>query len=127
CRGEGVDRVVPNIALLAWLEQQTGKGIVELFADEDGDRAWHEIHSLIRAVLGCVDARCDDEFKQDSAPATLSLQATPRGESAEEICAAIVPAAVLGLFPASHQGLIRDTREMLAHEIADGPIESFVR
>src|ERR1700678_3069072 len=25
CKGEGVDRVVPNTALLAWLEQHTGK------------------------------------------------------------------------------------------------------
>jgi hypothetical protein len=33
CKGEGTDRVTPNTALLAWLEQQTGKAARELFAD----------------------------------------------------------------------------------------------
>jgi len=33
CRGEGVDLVMPNTALLAWLEQQTGKlHAAEIFA-----------------------------------------------------------------------------------------------
>src|SRR5688500_19406345 len=34
CRGEGMDLVVPNTALLAWLEQQTGKSFEETFQDE---------------------------------------------------------------------------------------------
>ncbi len=36
CKGEGVDLVSPNSALIAWLEQQTGKPSAELFADEEG-------------------------------------------------------------------------------------------
>ena len=37
CREGGVDRVTPNPALLSWLEQQTGKPLGELFADERGE------------------------------------------------------------------------------------------
>src|SRR5687767_2915790 len=38
CRGDGIDRVVPNNALLARIEQQTGKPAApDLFADQDGE------------------------------------------------------------------------------------------
>src|SRR5688572_2142107 len=51
CKGEGVDRVVPNTALLAWLEQQTGKAISqELFEDEEGVEPWREVAELVKRV-----------------------------------------------------------------------------
>lgn len=45
CRGEGIDLVTPNAALLAWVEQQTGNAGPkdgrggELYADEAGGRS----------------------------------------------------------------------------------------
>ncbi len=43
CKGDEIDRVTPNEALLAWLEQQTGKPRPELFSDEEGASPWREI------------------------------------------------------------------------------------
>lgn len=37
-KGAGIDLVVPNYPLLAWLEQQTGRDTSELFADEEGSQ-----------------------------------------------------------------------------------------
>src|SRR5205085_9065552 len=35
-RGEGMDLIIPNIALLAWLEQQTGRPLPDLSEALDG-------------------------------------------------------------------------------------------
>ena len=45
--GEGTDRVIPNTALLAWLEQQTGKPARDLFNDEQGEDPWRELRDLV--------------------------------------------------------------------------------
>src|SRR5204863_86496 len=52
------------------------------------------------------------------------LKPSPRGD--DDGTPAIVPAAVLGLFPMHNQGLLRDTKAMLEEKPA-GPIESFLR
>jgi hypothetical protein len=51
CREDEVDRVKPNEALLAWIEQQTGiPQMPELFADESGTRPWREICEIAAQV-----------------------------------------------------------------------------
>jgi hypothetical protein len=72
CRGEGVDLIIPNSALLSWIEQQTGKAPVfsesgepdaasangkaaELFSDEAGEDPWREIRELTRFVCAAME------------------------------------------------------------------------
>src|SRR5882724_9533438 len=50
CRGDGVDLVIPNTALLAWLEQQHSKAHTEIFADDQGADPWREISELTQRV-----------------------------------------------------------------------------
>ena len=53
-------------------------------------------------------------------PKPWRFRPSPRNDD-EDSRAAIVPAAVLGLFPINNQGLLRDTQAMLAEEKLDGP------
>lgn len=63
CKGEGVDRVTPNTALLAWIEQQTGKPLGgEMFADEEGSDPWREISELVRLVCEAMEIRVPEMF-----------------------------------------------------------------
>jgi hypothetical protein len=56
----------------------------------------------------------------------LLLHPTPRNDD-ETAESAILLIAVLGLFPTTRQGLVRDTRSMLADEKPiTGPIQSFL-
>ncbi len=52
---DGVDRVMPNTALLAWVERQTGKRFGELFADEQGQDPWREVNELAAAVAKAME------------------------------------------------------------------------
>lgn len=126
CRGEDVDRVVPNEALLAWLEQQTGKSRGELFSDEEGGAPWKEIAGLVRHVAGVLGIQASAAFAGDELPETLGLVAAPKSDEGEGK-AQIVPAAVLGLYPMANQGLLRDTREMVETGVSGGPIQSFLK
>jgi hypothetical protein len=153
CTGEGTDRVVPNVALLAWLEQQTGKPAHELFSDEQGEDAWREVRELVShvavateinasAFVPMLDPRTDAEPAPDSASANdatteqgavpdleatpLKLKAAPRTEESDD-APAILPCAILGLFPQANQGLLRDMQAMLSGEALRGPVEQFVK
>ncbi len=53
--GEGIDKVMPNTALLVWLEQMTGKKLKTLFADEAGEDPWREIAELTAAVKEALE------------------------------------------------------------------------
>src|SRR4030095_8725774 len=56
CRGDGIDLVGPNNALLAWLEQQTGKPTAaDLFVDQEGDNPWREVGELVAHVCNVLD------------------------------------------------------------------------
>jgi hypothetical protein len=177
CRGEGVDLVMPNTALLAWIEQQTGRlQTNDLFADDEGEDPWREICDLVAHVAKAMNLDPPAEFKpapsapvepapvepappepaakplgsvpgEDEAaassqkseprasclpiPESLQLVAAPRPD-ADSNSPAILPSAVVGLFPMANQGLLRDTQAMLA-QTADpsgppltGPVESFL-
>ncbi len=124
CRGEGVDLVTPNVALLAWLERETGQTFDELFDDEDGTEPWVEVRLLVEAVTKAAGVKGVDA-EALCAIETLRLADTPK---ADELPSepAVLPCSVVGLFPTSKQGLIRDTRDMIAAEALDGPVVSFV-
>jgi AAA domain/REase_MTES_1575/Protein of unknown function (DUF4011) len=141
CKGDEIDRVVPNEALLAWLEQQTGKSRPDLFSDEEGTHPWGEIADLVRHVAGLLDIPTPEIFKkvevkvegtdkveqQDQMPAAIDLAAAPKAEDDDgESKPRIVTSAVLGLFPVANQGLLRDTQALLIGD-PTGPIESFIR
>ncbi len=113
---------MPNAALLAWLERQTGKPAPELFADEAGADPWREISDIVRHVASALDLPAP-EFSAAGAP--LDLVPASRADDPDPK-PAIVQAAVLGLFPMNNQGLLRDMQAMVAGESLDGPVQSFI-
>ena len=136
-KGEGVDRVMPNTALFAWLEQQIGVPFAETNPDEKGDQPWREIDELVRHVAEALKLPVPTPFaaKEAAAPETTSpaldsdvaeftLEPAPR--TGDEAKPAIVAAAVLGLFPTDNEGLLRDTKAMLGDETCAGPVQSFL-
>jgi hypothetical protein len=90
CRGDGIDLVTPNNALLAWLEQQTGKpAAAELFVDQEGEDPWREVCDLVAHVCAQLDLEVPELFqpppKEPASPdggATLVSPSSP--EQTEE-------------------------------------------
>ena len=124
CGASGVDLVVPNMALLAWIEKQTGVLPVELIEDEDGVLPWVEIGELIGYVCKAMGMSVEG-VERFTDPERFGIEPVPamedlKGESV------LLRSAVLGLFPSSNQGLIRDTKAMIAAEGLSGPVESFI-
>lgn len=126
CREDGIDRVVPNTALLAWLERQTGKTIGDLFEDEEGEQPWREIAEIVRHVAATLEINPPTELVGENWPEGFSLSPAPRADDFDAT-AAIFPSAVVGLFPMSNQGLLRDSQAMAKGESLVGPVEPFVR
>ncbi len=117
----GVDRVTPNTALLAWVEQQTGQRLGDLFSDETGEEPWRELNELVAAVCKALELPAPPPFTPDT-----PLSPVPRSDDAQPE-AAILPSAVLGLYPLSNQSLVDDMRALLDGEPISGPLESFLR
>ena len=124
--GDGADRVVPNVALLAWLERQTGQPFGDTDPDEAGDKPWAEIAAIAKRVSELLQAPLPAMFAGDSVPDDVSLQPAPRTDADDEPIATVIPSAVVGLFPMSNQGLLRDMQAMVDGEPVTGPIESFI-
>lgn len=145
-RADGLDMVTPNPALLAWLERETGNApeVDALFNDEEGEDPWREIAELVRLVAGMLDIEAPPELSAWVAEATTppgadeSSTSSPKPQApsppltrtpdtdALPNTAAIVPGAVLGMFPMSNQGLLRDTRKMIETDALDGPVTPFI-
>jgi len=78
-------------------------------------------------------SKSDPALRSTSEPASsestlpkLNLQPAPRGDDESEQ-PVILLSAVLGLFPTAHQGLLRDTRAMIADSAPlNGPIQNFL-
>ncbi|HEY0093234.1 MAG TPA: DUF4011 domain-containing protein, partial [Archangium sp.] len=119
---DGADRVMPNTALIAWVERQTGKRLGELFSDDQGQDPWREINELSTAVATALELPAPAPFT----PETL-LSPTPRSEDESATGATLLPCAVLGLYPLSNQSLVDDMRALVDGEPVQGPIESFLR
>lgn len=119
CREQGAERLVPNHALVAWIERQTGRRIEIADDDASGENTWAEINSLVDLVAKALSI----EYAPVAPDAPLV--AAPRSEGASGV--QVVPAAVLGLYPLSNQSTLLDVREMAAGDVPPGPIESFLR
>jgi hypothetical protein len=125
-RSKGAGVVVPNIALLAWLERQTGHAPKEIFADEDGAKPWHEIVSIVKAVCTQLAIDVPTMFRSaDAIPESLAMLASPKADQDGDQTG-ILPAAVIGLFPMSNQGLLRDTQAMIDNGELAGPLKKFL-
>ncbi|MFN0128568.1 MAG: AAA domain-containing protein [Verrucomicrobiales bacterium] len=110
CAAEGADRLVANPALVAYLERQTGKSLGEVFPDEGALDPWREVKEVLDQMARLLDLPAAPEFL----PAT-PLAPVPTTDQLPK-SAAVLPSAVLGLFPLSNQSLLRDTRWMIEHE-----------
>ena len=120
--GEGADRLIPNPALLAWLEQQTGKSTEGLFTDDAGEDPWRELDSLIALVAKAAETSPVPSFTADT-----PLQPVPRTENLPAK-ATLLPSAVLGLFPTTNPGLLRDTAWMRENEASlTVPVSGFLK
>ena len=148
---------MPNTALLAWIEQQTGKPPLELDGDEEARHPWREICEIVQGVCRTLDIELPELFKlppppppapknEQAASGDPAQTAVPRSEPGEKISfpddfqfelapksddsnakPRILCSAVLGLFPMANQGLLRDTQAMLTSDNLRGPIGSFIR
>lgn len=123
CRGDGIDLITPNPALMAWLERETGKTPQDFFEDEEGAEPWREIRVLIEYVTAALGITPPDPSATD--PESLVLSPIPRADDLPNQ-PAIIQGAVLGLFPASNQGLLRDTRAMIDADAIPEPVAPFV-
>nr|WP_309398462.1 AAA domain-containing protein [Cerasicoccus maritimus] len=119
--GEGADLLIPNPALLAWIEKETGHEVPDLFDDETGDapeKEFAEILEFARKALALKGAEFDFE---------TALQSIPKAEALPDE-SALIPSAILGLFPLANPGLMRDTKWMMANEgTLTGPITRYLR
>ncbi|MBX3381140.1 MAG: DUF4011 domain-containing protein [Phycisphaeraceae bacterium] len=123
CKEDEIDRVIPNESLLAWIERQTGKQPAEFFADENGKDPMREIRSICEYVAGSLDLPLP-EFLSTTDTVSYPVVAIRKDDDAES--PAILPSAVLGLFPTSKQGLLRDTKAMIDEVPQEGPIGRFL-
>ncbi|WP_269542921.1 AAA domain-containing protein [Cerasicoccus fimbriatus] len=118
--GEGADLLIPNPALLAWIEKETGHDVPELFEDETGevpDQEFAEILAFAQKALALDGAVFNF---------TTALSAIPKADALPEK-AALLPGAILGLFPLTNPGLMRDTKWMIANEgQLSGPITRYL-
>jgi hypothetical protein len=120
-KGEGIDKVIANFPLLAWLEQQTGRDTSELFDDDDGSQPWREINELVALLAETLHIANPPVFS-----AASGLEQVPETAALPD-AARFLNAAVLGLFPLSNQGLLRDLKAMAAGESISSTVEPFLR
>jgi hypothetical protein len=121
CAESGIDRVIPNWALLAWLSQQVGRKLVPTFDDPDGSAPWEELQALEQLVRDALKLSGDAVVGPQ-----IALRPTPKLEDTDG--SGILPCGVLGLFPLANQALLQDLEAMAAGEVElAGPVESFTR
>ncbi len=119
--GDGAELLIPNPALLAWLEQQTGREIPELFDDDTGKDPQREFSHILEFITQSLGLDKNSLFgfdvSIDPIPVPNRLPSEP----------ALLPSAALGLFPMTNAGLLRDTKHMISNESElQGPVRSFL-
>ncbi len=129
CREDEVDRVIPNESLLAWVERQTGRESGELFADDQGQDPRREIRSICEYVTKALGLELPAFLSvggegEEKGKDSLEVQRVASGDQLGEPC--VLASAVLGLFPTSKQGLLRDTKAMIAGAALAGPVGRFL-
>jgi hypothetical protein len=140
---DGADFLVPNEALFAWLERQTGQPVLPEQVmptrnAEEGEQLGAESQNTT-AAMSTLDSWEELNDLTGRVAKALGLpQPTITAASLDQICAAprteandsrpeIVMAAVIGLFPMNNQGLLRDMQAMsAAPEGLQGPVQSFI-
>ncbi|MGC3991627.1 MAG: AAA domain-containing protein [Chthoniobacteraceae bacterium] len=119
--GTGADLVQPNPGLLAWIEQQTGTSTESLFADDAGEEPWREITEVLDLLKKAMKLPENAAFD-----ASTLLQSVPKTEDLPPT-AALLPCAVIGLFPLVNPGLMRDTKWMQENETSlSNPVKPFL-
>ncbi|MFK7959153.1 MAG: DUF4011 domain-containing protein, partial [Phycisphaerales bacterium] len=147
CRYSGEDRVVPNQSLLSWVERQTGQSAEDLFSDAEGVEPWRELQEIVGHVCRALELEPPASLAEPSGggggegegegesegdgggegdPPTLTDFQPAPGRNAEGEPRAIVHSAVIGLFPVSNQGLLRDTQHLVAEPEVQEPLKSFL-
>ncbi|MBX3275124.1 MAG: DUF4011 domain-containing protein [Sandaracinaceae bacterium] len=121
CAADGRERLIPNPTLLAWLEQQSGSRIDELFEDEEGNDPWREVGELVGAVFRALELE-PPEAPWEGTP----VLPVPRSDEPAPPEPRLLASAVLGLYPMSNQALVRDTQALLDGEPTEGPIRAFL-
>ncbi len=119
-KGSGIDLIIPNFPLLAWLERQTGKDTSDLFGDEEGVQPYREINEIVRQVCSLLGCPSPAELTPET-----RLQPVPRTEQLPDAIT-ILPSAVLGLFPLSNEGLLRDLQALAEGGDLSGPVGYFL-
>ncbi|MBX3730714.1 MAG: DUF4011 domain-containing protein, partial [Candidatus Sumerlaeia bacterium] len=109
CSESGADRVVPNVALKAWLEHQLGRRFPELFDDEEGEDPLREIAELTREVCRLLE--------MPEAPPLTGWPVTRMPLSADLPDApTVLTGVVLGMYPLRNQATIQDMEALHASE-----------
>ncbi len=125
CGADDIDRVHPNESLLAWIEQSTGQPITLDFHDEKGNDPWKEIRAIVDAVCTSLKIAPPPDLTTSEACGAVQWAPTPANDNLGDQ-PRLLPSAVIGLFPLANQGLLRDTKEMLAQSALAGPVRSFL-
>ncbi len=118
CSETGADRLIPNLALLAWVERQTGRRLPELDTDDSGENAFGELGQIVQALAEAVGVQ-----PLELGPSTEIVRA-PRSEPGETC--RIVASAVIGLYPLPNQSILCDVRDMVEGSVPEGPINRFL-
>jgi hypothetical protein len=119
--GEGRNKVIANAALFAWLEQQTGTKFSDIDPDEHGENCWNEINDLSAAVATALQIPALECTPENA------LEGIPKTDEEDSSTARVLSSAIIGLFPMSNLGLIRDTEAMIDGEPLEGTIPNFIR
>src|SRR5262249_51616506 len=122
--GEGSSLVIPNAALIAWVERVTGKDLGQLFTDEEGQESdpWGEVNAIVGAVTKALGLATPPALSPETA-----CVPTPRAEAEDASTPGVAASAVIGLFPAANQGLLSDLEALDEGAPVVGPIESFLK
>jgi hypothetical protein len=139
CYGEGAARVIPNVALFAWLQRLAGKDdLTSALEDETGERPLREITLLVNEVCKALElktpdflpanheAKAGDDAPDLQLPEGFQLSAAPRTDQLSDE-AKVLPSAVLGLFPMANQGLIEDMKALAAGDGVSALIEGYLK
>jgi hypothetical protein len=124
-KSDGQEVVTPNSALLAWLEQQTGQSAVEGSSEESEKSPLHLIAALVQRIAKLLELPTPESFLGEALSELPTLQPAPKSEE-QDAKATILSSAILGLFPMSNQGLIRDMQAMVQGDSITGPVQSFL-
>jgi hypothetical protein len=119
-KGAGADLLVANFPLLAWLEQQTGRDTNDLFTDNEGTQPFKEINEIARLLAESLQVPPPPEIQAETI-----LEPVP---TTDKLAPGIsfLNAAVVGLFPVSNQGLLRDMRSLIQTSELTGPVMQFL-